>query len=67
MSFISRGRPLTHGVESARRLADGASLSTVSGLIGAEAPVGAVYGLLGYGFLRFMEWQGRRFATLETA
>ena len=39
----------------------------MSGLIGAEAPVGAVYGLLGYGFLRFMEWQGRRFATLETA
>jgi len=67
MSFISQGLPLTHGIEAARRLADGQSLPAVGGLIGAEALVGAVYGLLGYSLLRFMEWQGRRLATLETA
>jgi ABC-2 type transport system permease protein len=67
MSFISQGLPLTHGIEAARGLADGRSLASVSGLIGAEALVGAIYAFLGYGLLRFMEWQGRRLATLETA
>jgi ABC-2 type transport system permease protein len=67
MSAISQGLPLTHGVEAARRLADGQSLGTVAGLIGAEALVGGIYALLGYGLLRFMESQSRRLATLETA
>ena len=67
MSFISQGLPLTHGIEAARRLADGQSLASVGGLIGVEALIGGVYALIGYGLLRFMEWQGRRLATLETA
>jgi ABC-2 type transport system permease protein len=67
MSFISQGLPLTHGIEAARRLAGGEALGSVAGLIGAEALVGSVYALLGYGLLRFMEWQSRRLATLETA
>lgn len=67
MSFASQGMPLTHGIEAARRLADGQSLGTVAGLLGAEALVGAAYGLLGFCLLRFMEWQSRRLATLETA
>jgi ABC-2 type transport system permease protein len=67
MSFISQGLPLTHGIEAARRLADGQSLSAVAGLIGAEALVGVVYMALGYGLLLFMEQQGRSHATLETA
>jgi len=67
MSFLSQGMPLTHGIEAARRLASGQSLGTVGGLIAAEALVGAAYGVLGYGLLRFMELQSRRLATLETA
>jgi len=67
MSFVSQGLPLTHGIEAARRLADGQSLSAVAGLIGAEALVGVVYMALGYGLLLFMEQQSRSLATLETA
>jgi ABC-2 type transport system permease protein len=67
MSFLSQGLPLTHGIEAARRLAEGQSLGTVGGLVGAEALVGGAYGVLGYIGLRFMEWQSRRLATLETA
>ena len=67
MSFISQGLPLTHGIEAARRLADGASLASVAGLIGAEAAVGVAYLVLGYALLRFMEWQSRRLATLDQA
>ena len=67
MSFVSQGLPLTHGIEAARRLADGQSLSAVAGLIGAEALVGVVYTAFGYGLLLFMEQQSRTLATLETA
>jgi ABC-2 type transport system permease protein len=67
MSFISQGLPLTHGIEAARRLAGGQSLGTVGGLVGAEVAVGATYTVLGYLLLRYMEWQSRRLATLETA
>lgn len=59
--------PLTHGIEAARLLADGAGLGSVSGLLGRELVIGVVYGVLGYAFLRFMEDQSRRHATLETA
>jgi ABC-2 type transport system permease protein len=67
MSTISQGLPLTHGIEAARRLADGQSLGDVAGLVGAEALIGLIYAVLGYALLRFMEWQSRRLATLETA
>ena len=67
LAAIGRCLPLTHGIEAARRLANGQSLASVAGLIGVEALIGAVYALLGYRLLRFMEWQGRRLATLETA
>ena len=66
MSFLSQGMPLTHGIEAARKLAAGQSLGSVGGLIGAELLVGAAYGVVGYGLLRFMEVQSRRLATLET-
>ena len=67
MSTIAQGLPLTHGIEAARSLADGAALSSVWGWIGAEALVGAVYGLLGYGMIRALEGLSRRRATLERA
>ncbi len=67
MGAISEAMPLTRGIEAARRLADGGSLSGVAGLVAAEAAVGVAYGAAGYGFLRFMERQSRRHATLERA
>ena len=67
MQAISAVVPLTHGIEAARLLADGASLASVDHLIAEELLVGAVYGLVGYGFVRFFEWQGRVHATLEVA
>ena len=57
----------THGIEAARRLADGETLSSVGGLVGAEALVGAVYAVLGYCLIRLLERQSRRHATLERA
>lgn len=67
MSTTAQGLPLTHGIEAARKLADGASFSHVGGLIAAEALVGLVYGCIGYGVIRALEWQSRVHATLERA
>ena len=67
MQAISQVTPLTHGIEAARLLADGASLSSVDYLIVDEVLVGVGYGLVGYGLLRFLEWQSRVHATLEVA
>ena len=65
MSAISEVLPFTHAIEAARELADGASLGSVAGLIGTEVLLGLAYAALGYGVLRLMEVQSRRYATLE--
>ena len=52
MQAISNVLPFTHGIEAARRVADGASLSDVSGLLAAEVALGLAYGALGYLFIR---------------
>jgi ABC-2 type transport system permease protein len=67
MSTISEGLPITHGIEAARRLADGAALADVGGLVATEALIGAVYTAVGYTLLRFTEVLSRRRATLERA
>jgi ABC-2 type transport system permease protein len=67
MSTLAQGLPLTHGIEAARRLADGQSLSDVGGLVAAEAFIGLVWGVLGYAAIRMLEWQSRIHATLERA
>jgi ABC-2 type transport system permease protein len=67
MSTIAQGLPLTHGIKAARGLADGMSFSSVATLVGAEALVGLVWGLLGYTMIRTLEWQSRIHATLERA
>jgi len=54
MSAIAQGLPLTHGIAAARQL-------------GAEALVGACWGIAGYALLRFFELQSLRHATLERA
>jgi ABC-2 type transport system permease protein len=67
MSTIALGLPLTHGIEAARRLADGATFGDVGGLVAAEAAIGAGYALFGYVLLRALEALSRRYATLERA
>jgi ABC-2 type transport system permease protein len=67
MRVISDGLPLTHGIKAARRVADGASFAAVDRLVGAEALVGLVDAVAGYGLLRFFETRSRTHATLERA
>lgn len=67
MQAISQRIPLTNGIEAARRVADGAALGDVSGLLAREALIGVVYTVLGYQLLRFMERESRKRASLEVA
>jgi ABC-2 type transport system permease protein len=59
--------PVTHGMEAARELADGASLTDVAGLLATELAIGGVLLVVGLAMLRVFEWDGRRSATLETS
>jgi ABC-2 type transport system permease protein len=65
MSTVAQGLPFTHAIEAARQLAAGSTLADVSGLIGAELLIGAVYGIAGYTVLRWFEHQARWHGTLE--
>ena len=62
---ISEVIPLTHGIAAARRLADGAALADVSGLLATELAIGVSYLVRALVLLRFFEYEGRRSATLE--
>ncbi len=65
MAAISPWLPLTHAIEAARALADGAALADVSGLVVRELGVGTLYAVGGLLLLRWLEEQSRRHATLE--
>jgi ABC-2 type transport system permease protein len=65
MSTISSYLPLTHGIAAAREVAAGASLGSVSGLVGTEALIGLCYAVAAYLLLRFFEEESRRRATLD--
>jgi ABC-2 type transport system permease protein len=67
MQAISNSVPLTHGIEAARDVAEGASLSAVSGLIATEFAIGVVYTFVGYQALRLMEYSSRRRASIQIA
>jgi ABC-2 type transport system permease protein len=67
MEAIGRSVPLSHGIQAARQLADGAPLADVSGLLATEALIGAIYLFLGYQLLRFMERESRKRASLQVA
>jgi ABC-2 type transport system permease protein len=67
MQAISTVLPFTHGIEAARRIADGEALSDVDGLLGAELAIGLVYGAIGYLFIRNAERLSLRHATLDRA
>jgi ABC-2 type transport system permease protein len=65
MAAVGRGLPLTHGIAAARRVAAGASLGEVRGLVWTELGIGAAYAALSYVLLRFFEEESRRRATLD--
>jgi ABC-2 type transport system permease protein len=67
MARISSFLPMTHAIEAARTVADGASIASVDGLLVRELGVGVVYVALGLGIIRFFELQSRRHATLSIA
>ena len=67
LEAIGRGLPLTHGIQAARELTDGARLGDVWSLVATEAFIGVVWGVLGCVLLRVLEVESRRRATLETA
>lgn len=67
MEAIGRSVPLTHAIEAARELADGASLGDVSGLLTTEFVIGVVYTFVGYQALRFMEYSSRKRASIQIA
>jgi ABC-2 type transport system permease protein len=68
LSTMAQGLPLTHGIEAARKLANGAPLTGgVSRLVGAEVLVGVIYAALGYALIRLLERASRQRATLETS
>ena len=67
MSTISQGLPLTHGIEAARKLANGATLGDVQKTVLAEAAVGIAYVVAGYWLIRLVEFESRRLATLDRA
>lgn len=67
MQAVSGVLPFTHGIEAARELADGASLSDVSDLLLAELTIGVVCGIVGFACIRGAETLSRRHATLDRA
>ena len=67
LSTLAQGLPFTHGIEAARLLADGAPFGDVTGLVGTEALVGAIYATAGYLLIRVLERHSRKHATLERA
>ena len=66
MEAIGRSVPLTHGIEAARKVAHGASLGDVGGLVLTEVGIGAAYAAAAFLLFRFFEVESRRRASLET-
>lgn len=64
MQGIGRALPLTHGIEAARGVAAGQSLSEVSDLVWTEAGVGFLYVLAAYTTFRIFEVESRRTGSL---
>jgi ABC-2 type transport system permease protein len=65
MSAISRVLPLTHGIAAARKVAAGATLGDVAGLVGTELLVALVYSAGAFVLFRVLEHESRRSAMLD--
>jgi ABC-2 type transport system permease protein len=66
MQSIGRALPLTHGIEAARGVADGASFGDVWSLVRTEALIGICYAVVAFGLFRFFETEGKRTGSLTT-
>ncbi len=66
MVAVSEWLPLSHAITACRLLADGASLTSVGGLLGREGLLAVGYAVVGLAALRVLEEESRRRATLET-
>jgi len=67
MQVVGQGLPVTHGLQAARRVADGAALGSVVHFLLVELAIGLAYAAVGMALLRYLENEARRHATLETA
>lgn len=65
MAAVGEWLPLTHAIEAARAIANGAGLGDVGGLVLRELGVGALYTVAGLGLLGWLEQESRRHATLD--
>lgn len=65
MAAIGGWLPLSHGIEAARRVADGARLADVGGLLARELGVGVLYTVIGLALLAWFERESRRTASLD--
>jgi ABC-2 type transport system permease protein len=65
MSAIGRGLPLTHGIAAARKVAGGAPIATVAGLVWTELGIAAAYVGGAYLLFRVLERESRRSAVLD--
>jgi ABC-2 type transport system permease protein len=66
MQVVGQGLPVTHGLQAARGVADGAAFGSVAHFVLVELLVGLVYAAIGLVLLRILEVEARRHATLET-
>jgi ABC-2 type transport system permease protein len=57
--------PLTHGIEAARKVAAGADLGAIGGLLGKELLIGAVYLVAGLALVALFEREGRRTGAFD--
>jgi ABC-2 type transport system permease protein len=65
MSAVSRCLPLTHGIEAARQVAAGASLTKVGGPVLTEVGIAVAYACAAYALFRVLEHESRRSAVLD--
>jgi ABC-2 type transport system permease protein len=62
---IASGVPLTHGIDAARQVVNGASVGDVGNLLGAELGIAAAYFAVGVLLLRVFERQARASGSFE--
>jgi ABC-2 type transport system permease protein len=63
---VSSLLPLTHGIEAARQIVGGSSISAAAHPLILELLTGAVYLVAGIALLRLLEHEGRRASSLDT-
>jgi ABC-2 type transport system permease protein len=66
LADVGRALPLTHGIEAARQIAGGGSLSAIQQPILADLGLGVAWAAAAIFLLRLFESESRRRATLDT-